>query len=170
MQDRMIVAVEVSGQALNLKISGSISELADFPELNIKDITDFSVDFGDVTYVNSAGVRRWVKWMWAIEKDRPQIKFYIQRCPARIVRQILAISSFVPKKTVVQSFFAPYFCENDSKSFAKLIVVEPWFQKDFDALSKKLNELVKCESCGHLMSFDASVDDYYNLIQIPTDN
>jgi hypothetical protein len=168
MQDRMKVVVEVVGPALNLQMSGSISELAEFPELNFEGISDLSIDFGQVTYINSAGVRRWVKWMWAIEKERAELNFYIHRCSTRIIRQILAVSSFVPKKTVVKSFFAPYFCEKDSETLVKLFVVESWFQNEIQSLSKKLHELVKCPKCGQPMEFDALVEDYFKLIQIPT--
>lgn len=165
MQDRMKIDVQTTGNIINLKFSGSISELANFPDLNLENISQLALDFGEVPYINSAGVRRWVKWMWGIEKENSKLNFSIQRCSSRIVRQILAINNFIPKTTEIKSFLVPYYCENDSENLEKLFQVQASFKDSPEALVEKLNEVVKCPKCGNPMELDALPEDYFTLIQ-----
>ncbi len=165
MQENLKVEVQATGPTLNLKFIGSISETSKFPEMSLEKITEISLDFGDVTYINSAGVRHWIKWMWHFEKEKDGLSFSIRRCSPRIVRQIHAINSFVPKSTSITSFLIPYECDNCSHSFEKLFNVEPSFKTNLATLKAVLNETVLCPKCGSKMELDAIPEDYFVLIQ-----
>ncbi len=165
MQDNMKVEVVTVGPTLNLKFLGSISETSKFPEIKLANINEVSLDFGDVTYINSAGVRHWIKWMWHFEKEKAGLSFSIQRCSPRIVRQIHAINSFVPKTTQIKSFLIPYECEQCSNNIEKLFTVEATFKTKLESLAAVLNETVICPKCGSKMDLDAIPEDYFALIQ-----
>lgn len=165
MNQNMKVEVQTNGATLNIKFIGSISENSKFPEVNLDKISDVSLDFGDVPYINSAGVRHWVKWMWHFEKEKQGVGFSIRRCPSRIVRQIHAIIGFVPKSTSIESFLIPYACDACSANVEKFCNVEPFFKNSLENFTKILNETMICLKCGSKMELDAAPEDYFALIQ-----
>lgn len=162
----MTVEVQNSGSTLNLKIVGSISEISKFPEINLLNISDIALDFGDINYINSAGVRLWIKWMWQFEKENSKMSFSIRRCPSRIARQIRAVSSFVPKTTIIKSFLVPYECDSCSNTLEKLFNIEPGLRTSLQNLTKALNENVICPKCNSKMELDAMPEDFFTLIQV----
>ena len=165
MIENMKVQTLASGQRMELKFSGPISETSIFPEFSLQNISEITLDFGDVTYVNSAGVRVWVKWMWKFEKEKESLKFSIERCSPRIVRQIHAIQNFVPKSTSINSFLIPYDCSSCSHVVEKLFVTETPAQKNLDSLKQMLSASMQCPKCSAQMELDAIPDDYLSLMK-----
>ncbi len=164
----MTVEVQNAGTTVNLKFIGSISETSKFPEIKVENISEISFDFGDVDYINSAGVRVWIKWMWQFEKEKTKLGFTIRRCSSRIARQIRAIDSFVPKTTTIKSFMSPYECPSCSHCLEKLFNVEPDFRLKLESLAAALNDRVLCPKCGAAMELDVAPEDFFSLIKART--
>ena len=67
---------ETAGTVLKVKFSGGINEAIQLATLELKEKTELVLNFNGINYINSAGTRRWMFWMWNIEKELPALKFY----------------------------------------------------------------------------------------------
>lgn len=154
---------EITG-LLKLQISGAITEKSDFPVLDLNKIKELHFDLSDMSYINSAGVRRWILWFWNIEKDQPQIKLFIDKCPHVVAKQIAGVSEFIPASTIILSFFAPYFCDHCSQGFDRLIQNDAKLFTDQKSLEKLLDEEQICSICHKPMELDVSLEQFLKLM------
>ena len=162
-RDSLEIVVSDSGESTKVTFKGAITESAVIHPIKLADKKSLYLDFDGISYINSAGVRRWILWMWNIEKECPILRIIIERCPTIMSKQIVSIMRFVPKLTQVRSFYIPYFCETCQTGSLKLFESKPLLGLD----EVKFNEAISignCKKCSNPLLVDTSVDDLNKLI------
>lgn len=154
---------KMTGESVFIEFKGSITETSVFDDIDFKDKLLIQLNFQDISYINSAGVRRWIFWMWNIEKLFPNIKIIIDRCPIVMWKQIMTISNFVPKITQVKSFYIPYFCESCQSASMRLFETKPLVSEDDRILKQKLSAEL-CTNCNNTMMMDVSLESIERFI------
>lgn len=97
------------GGTLQLKLSGQIDEAADYSAVALVGKSHVDFDFEKVTFINSTGLQRWIKFLQAIDAKTVVV---FSRCSIRVVTQLNMFPGFLAGRSVqIASFFAPYFCE-----------------------------------------------------------
>jgi hypothetical protein len=101
------LSCEVRGNHLTL--AGTIDEQANLPRLldHARD-QRLVLDLGGVTFINSLGIRSWIRMQQAAEAAR--LRLELVRVAEPIVHQ-LNIMPAARGVSIVSSFFAPYICE-----------------------------------------------------------
>ncbi len=143
---RFYMESEASGTVLKVKFNGGITETIHLETLNLKEKTELVLNFNGINYINSAGTRRWMFWMWNIEKELPDLKFSIEKCPTVMLRQIMGVAHFVPKTTQIKSFYAPFYCEACDEDISRLFEVKPLLNLDDQSFSKTISSQ-SCPKC-----------------------
>lgn len=151
---------EINFQDLNhilmMDFKGSFSETAILKNIDLAGKLELHLNFDGITYINSFGVKSWVFWMWEIEKNFPNLKVLIYKCPVVMWRQILTIANFVPKITQIKSLYVPYFCDTCKQNSAHLIDSKPFINLDDKTLNKRLS--TNCLQCQKPLVLDASLE------------
>ena len=141
-------------EGLRLTIKGNIGDTAVFPPTPSSATKRIVVDLGGVKIVNSFGVRLWMRWVWALEKDLPKVKIELENCPPMFVKQMLIVKNFSPQCVSVKSVLIPYYCESCSDTKYELLT-----QTD-PRLSMEQGEAVEaifnstCTKCKSEMEID----------------
>ncbi|MCC6138791.1 MAG: hypothetical protein IT287_09170 [Bdellovibrionaceae bacterium] len=86
--------------------------------------TPIIVDLSGVTYINSVGVRLWIRWLQEVTK---QAQVVLENCPVLFVKNMSSIRGMINKNTKVASFVVPYYDDKYSERKNILFV----FGKDF---------------------------------------
>ena len=145
-----------------VELRGAINETMVFPVIE-NEVREVHVDFSKTTSINSVGVHLWIKWLDSLStKD---LVLILQKCPVFIVKQMNFISSFLNKKTKVQSFYVPYYCEScNIESFYLFQRDDNFFWKN-STVRFKFPDEVKCNKCGELLEEDILEQNYFNFLK-----
>lgn len=87
-----------------VQLSGALDEHAQLPTIPAG--TEIHVDLEKLTYLNSVGVRLWIRWVADVTKNT---KMILIRCPALFVKNFSSIRGMLNRNTLVQSFYVPYY-------------------------------------------------------------
>jgi hypothetical protein len=149
-----------SESTLNLNFSGEISIDSNFPILNLRGVSQLNLDVGGVTYINSAGLRKWLMWSGDVNKNHPNLTFVMFSAPLILLRQISSIENFMPKNSKLASLYVPYFCEACDDNHNRLLEAGKDFRFPTTPLEikNKINESTPCPKCGTKMIFDGNPD------------
>ncbi len=154
MQPRM--SCEVRGNRLT--IAGSIDESA-----NLARLLDHAhdgwllLDLGGVTFINSVGVRQWIRMQQ--EAAARQTRIELVRVAEPIVHQ-LNITPAARGVSLVTSFFAPYLCDNCDTEYQILLDVRTHGTE----LAKKRAPVQKCTHCKRDLEFTNPPDLYFMFL------
>lgn len=113
---KLDVKTQKNGEALNLTMSGTIDEDADFNLFPIAGSKQIDFHLQGVKSINSCGIREWIKWIGTAAGA----KLVWHECPKVIVDQINMVDGFLPAGAKVQSFFVPYY--NDDAGSEKNVL------------------------------------------------
>lgn len=115
------------------------------------------IDFSNVEYVNSCGVRAWINFLRELERNR-QVEFI--NCTPEIVTQMNMIPSFKGRSTIL-SVYGGYTCEVCENK--QLILFEKG--KGLPSGDDEINlNPVKCNKCGEEnMELDELEDEYFSF-------
>ncbi len=97
--------------SLKLEMSGYIDENTTFPDINSSSKETIEIDLAGIKYMNSLGVRGWIKWINGNQKAN----FVFENCTTVVIANCNMLSVFFPKKSKVKSFFVPYYCESSGE-------------------------------------------------------
>mgnify|MGYP000123654064 CR=1 FL=1 len=98
----------------------AIDEDADFKSiLDLKGMDIYEFDFQKIDLINSCGVREWTNFINDLSKDC-KIKYF--NCRQIVIEQINMVHGFIPENATIETFFAPYFCEDHDKEFKILYI------------------------------------------------
>ena len=135
---------------------GEIDENADFAELRRKLSGQVVFHLGEVSRINSAGVREWVNFV----RDLPNvIDLTFSHCSPAIVAHLNMIYNFRGEASI-RSFYAPYVCDACNREDEKLLDVKAQFP---NGSPDELPE-VSCESCREPMEFDDLPERYLSFL------
>ena len=109
---KLSIETQSLGNTILLNLEGYFNELAKLPEINPTSLLRLEINFSKVSYINSAGIGIWVRWIDDIEKRAADgFEILLTECPRAIVSQLANVMGFLSKRAVVGSFFVPYFSE-----------------------------------------------------------
>ena len=139
---------------LIIQMSGVIDE--EFQSLELDDSFEtYIFDFQEVVLINSCGVREWILFIEKITK-----KIIYRNCPQIIIHQINMVKGFLTDNCEIESFYAPYYCEECDLEIEK-------FLKPSDITDQKAPNY-NCDSCSEEeteLEFDAIESQYFNFIK-----
>jgi hypothetical protein len=105
---QMEIRVSRDGGETRAVMVGQLDERARLGEFAEQIDGDLVLDLEKVSFVNSVGVREWIRMMRALA--RREVRLRLRRCSEAIVHQMNMIVE-AKGNAAVESFFAPYVCE-----------------------------------------------------------
>jgi len=146
---------ELLDGTLNVILAGTIDEDADFTPLQGLSQPKIVFDFHGISMLNSCGIREWVSF---INKLPATTRFTYRRCPQIIIEQINMVHGFFREGAVIESFFAPYYCESCSK--------ESKIELKATQVHGQRAPKTSCPHCGaNDMEFDALEEQYFHFLK-----
>ncbi|MBS1119432.1 MAG: hypothetical protein H6Q90_1660 [Deltaproteobacteria bacterium] len=143
-----------------LVLAGAIDETAVLHELTGRALGGRLVlDLAAITFINSLGVRDWIRMQAAAQKGNLAVE--LQRVPEPLVHQLNMIMATRGNATVT-SFFAPYACDACGREESLLI--------DAIANAERLVKLdpppMVCPECGAEMAFNDFPERYFSFLSV----
>ena len=135
-------------------LQGEINEDLLIEELIGHKADVIKINFENVEMINSCGVREWIKFVEAVSNDGAKVEYF--NCPQIVVQQVNMVTGFVPNGGSVETFYAPYFCEECENEETLLL-------KTTDLSGRTAPEM-KCSKCGEESEIDAMEDVYLNFV------
>jgi anti-anti-sigma regulatory factor len=146
--------IKRDGDSTTVEFVGEIDENADFAQLRDQLAGKVVFHLGEVRRINSCGVREWVNFV----RDLPRVESLVfSHCSPAIVTQLNMIYNFRGRARV-QSFFAPYVCENCNNEEEKLLETYKGLRN-----GQRLPEF-SCSRCQHPMEFDDLPERYLSFL------
>jgi hypothetical protein len=139
----------------NFKFEGKIYENSHFPSLGSIQ-SDVVIDLEGCKYINSSGVKEWIKWIRAYEG----LSFKFQNMPATMVLQANTVADFLPKTYLIESFYVPYFCEDDESRVDIKFVYGKEYKKSVD-----VDDLLQLKRNGQQLEMDVSPKVFFKFLQ-----
>jgi anti-anti-sigma regulatory factor len=125
---------------------GQLDERADL-ESFAKQLADAVVlDLERITFINSIGVREWIRMLRALEMRK--VRVVLRRCSEALVLQMNMILE-MQTGTTVESFFAPYLCEDCGHESSRCLDV----REHAAGLRRMQLPPQPCGECGSMMQF-----------------
>ena len=153
MSDKLNIKQTPTDNGIEIKLSGQIDEDSIFTQLLELKSKKLIFDFKEINLINSCGVREWINF---IEKINQEISISYKNCPQIVIEQINMVHGFIRKGTIVESFYAPYYSEDEDKVIKVLLSTH-------DIVQGKA-PLKKSDS-GEELEFDAIEAQYFQYIQ-----
>jgi hypothetical protein len=156
METRGRMTITDQGDALHL--GGAIDEAAALHELPGRARNGALVlDLAAVTFINSLGVRDWIRMQAAAQQGHLNVE--LRRVAEPLVHQLNMIIATRGNATV-SSFFAPYQCDNCGREESLLI--------DAIANADRLTRLepppMACPECKSQMAFNDFPERYFSFL------
>ncbi len=140
---------------LTVSLVGTIDEDADFKPLDGLTQPEVIFDFDKVVMLNSCGIREWINFLGKLPAG---IKVSYRQCPQIIIEQINMVHGFFREGAVIESFYAPYYCEDCDKESKILLKTEQ--------VKNKKAPKAKCPHCGsENVEFDALEAQYFHFLK-----
>ena len=152
MVEKLIINSRITGDEAHIALEGIIDEDANFDKIKSLPLDKFIFDFNNVVLINSCGIRKWIKY---IQDFKDATVVYIN-CPQIIVEQVNMVHGFIRKGSIIESFYAPYFCENCD--IGKKILL-----KNTEVINSK-PPAKPCNNCQRNLEFDAIEKQYFSFL------
>jgi DNA-directed RNA polymerase subunit RPC12/RpoP/anti-anti-sigma regulatory factor len=149
------VTKEQKGNALVVKISGSIEETVNFDTLIGTPPAEMEINCKEIPRINSVGVKGWIKYFQGCQAKGTKLKFV--ECSTAIVEQVNLISNFTCGGQV-DSIYVPFSCTSCKTELLGLFKAD-----DLKKLQMKLPDL-KCTKCGNKAVFDDIPEEYFGFL------
>src|SRR4051794_34376176 len=94
-----------------LKLIGPINETADLEALKTTGKHQLEIDMGQVTSINSIGIRAFRNWTASLQNQGIRFSFV----PRIFVNQLNMIRNLIPAGSKVVSFYVPFFASDESE-------------------------------------------------------
>ncbi len=149
---RLTLNKKLNDGVLHVQLIGNIDEDTDLSEILETKASEIIFDFDQVELINSCGIREWIKFLDNLSAESIQY----ENCPQIIIEQINMVHGFIRLGSKLNSFYAPYYCEDCDKERKTHITSN-------DVKSKKAPKM-NCPDCGSEMEFDALEATYFNFL------
>jgi hypothetical protein len=153
-----IVVSQEDGDWQRLAFAGAINEDAKAALMAHADTAGKKciLDLGDVTLINSCGIRDWSIFLRALKAEREVV---FDRCTDEIVRTMNMVTNFY-YRLPVRSVYRAYGCENCGHEQVEHLKEG----KDFAAGAVPHNAPVKCNSCGQATEAFEPDDEFFQFL------
>jgi len=152
MSDKLNIEVLVEETKGLINFTGQIDEDSDFSSIKALNCSTLTFDFNEITLINSCGVREWINYVESLEHN---IEIIYKRCPQIVIEQINMVHGFIRKGTKVESFYAPYYSE-DNDDVVKILL------NASDIIGGKAP--TKSSESGEELEFDAIEAQYFQFM------
>lgn len=152
MTEKLNISTRISGDEVYITLDGTIDEDANFDKIKSLALKKYIFDFNNVVMINSCGIREWIKYLKEIESAT----IVYQNCPQIIIEQVNMVHGFIRKGVTVESFYAPYFCEQCDTPKKILL-------KDSEIVNSK-PPVKHCNTCKEELEFDAIEKQYFSFL------
>ncbi|HUJ61115.1 MAG TPA: hypothetical protein VLX92_21575 [Kofleriaceae bacterium] len=143
-----------------LALGGAIDEAANLPELVGRARGGRLVlDLGAITFINSLGVRDWIRMQAAAQQQRLAVE--LRRVAEPIVHQLNIIIA-TRGNARVTSFYAPYACDACGREDSLLVDA----LAHHALLSRLQAPAMTCPECGGQMVFNDFPERYFSFLSI----
>jgi len=145
------------------ELAGNIGESSDLFKFNPVGKTELVIDFQNMGYINSVGVKNWIFWMGRMPKG---LKIIYRNCNSAVITQINTVKGFLLEGSVVESFYVPYHC--DACNFEEKILAKAG--QDFVVKTAttpgqvNIPETRPCPKCKAEMEIDTIPAQYFKFI------
>lgn len=141
-----------------LVVSGAIDETANLMDLlgHARD-GQLVLDLAGVTFINSLGVRDWIRMQAAATQHRIQVE--LRRVAEVLVHQLNMIKA-TRGTARITSFFAPYACDRCGRE--ESFVVDAVAHAP--ALARMQAPAMTCPECGEAMAFNDFPERYFSFL------
>lgn len=150
--------LQILPEGNTIKISGTLDEEAQFPQLKLAANPTF-LDLNGVTSVNSVGIRNWLNWITPLSQQGQLIFKNVPHC---VVLQINMIEGFLPKTAQVESFYVPIYSEEKDEEAQILLEIGKDIQKSPTG-AKVLVDVAKIKGGGD-WEFDVVEKTYFKFL------
>lgn len=131
------------------RLHGAITEESRFDDILEQLPESFVLDLGEVTRINSSGVRKWLDFVRALG---PLRSVDLDRCPVAFVSQLNMIAGMAGAARV-RSVFVPLVCPACELTSEDIVAVE--------AASGDLLSARTCTTCGAELELDVEPSQYF---------
>lgn len=143
-----------------LALAGAIDETAALHELPARARGGRLVlDLAAVTFINSLGVRDWIRMQAAAQRAGLDVE--LRRVSEPLVHQLNMIIA-TRGAAQITSFFAPYACDACGREESLLIDAV----RDRDRLSRLDAPPMSCPECGAQMAFNDFPERYFSFLSV----
>ncbi len=149
------VTKESKDNAIVARFSGSIEESVNFDQLVGPVGTELHVSCKEISRINSAGVKAWIKYFQSLQAKGTKLKFF--ECSTAIVEQINLISNFTCGGEV-ESIFVPFSCTSCKSELIALFRCEDLKKRGCTAPE------LKCSKCSGKAVFDDIEEEYFGFL------
>jgi len=139
-----------------IRIQKPVTSLHDLPELQACDILEIS--FEPDVFMNSTGIRDWIKWIHAFAINNSQAQIRLFECPTAVIQIVNMVNDFLPGNSDILSFYVPYYSEDIDETKFILLKKEINYPKD-----KIIFPTVK-DSQGHTMELDVNEKLFFRFL------
>ncbi len=146
-------------EKLLVRLIGPITEVADFGPLQFSRLRPVEIDLGEVTAMNSIGIRDFAAWMASLEN--PVIEF--SHCPKFFIDQVNMIIGLVPVRASFLSFYVPFFSSVTDEEKRVLFVKGMEYKGVGENVTIELPEVR--DSKGNPMELDVVSDRYFEFLK-----
>jgi anti-anti-sigma regulatory factor len=151
--EKLQILTEISGNTVKVTFQGTIDEDADFEKLKSLSLEEYIFDFEKVDLINSCGIREWISFLESLDSS---VKTKYRKCPQIIVEQMNMVKGFIKDGGEIESFYAPYFCEEEDREIKVLLTATQ--------VSGGKAPNVKDEN-GHTLEFDDIEEQYFQFLK-----
>src|SRR5438105_444136 len=120
---------------IHAELEGSIGDTTPIFSFRLEGIKQLTLDMTNVTSINSIGVKHWILWTLRIPKD---CQVSIVNCPYVITSQASIVMGFTTPNMRIESFRAPFLCNNCGNEEIHLTVRGRDYEYPHDGLSEKI--------------------------------
>jgi len=156
--EKPIISRLDKGSEYILRLEGALSEDIDFSETQFPNEGTLIIELDQLIKINSCGIRNWIKWLEIKKPD--QLKLIFRNCPKIFIEQLNVIKGIIPKGSIIESFYVPYYCEKDDSTKKVLYKLN----NDFDKKGIKQLKTILCEFCQKPMELDALEHKYFAFL------
>lgn len=150
----------ITEQGDALALAGSIDETAALHELPGRARNGRLVlDLAAITFINSLGVRDWIRMQASAQKDRIAVE--LRRVAEPLVHQLNMIIA-TRGASAVTSFYAPYACDACGREESLLIDAVA----HADRLAKLDPPPMTCPECQSQMAFNDFPERYFSFLSV----
>ncbi len=155
METKITVDRHEASKEVLILISGILNQDIEIPI--ILDCQKLTVDFLNLTHINSNGISKWCSW---IRLHKGVQAVYLENCPYIFVRSFSMIIGMIGGNTVVKSFFVPYFSSPTGERKNVLFT----FGVHFDSNGLKKMPYI-LDDKGNTMELDVLKDKYFSFLK-----
>jgi hypothetical protein len=160
------IELAIVGMAVQLRFTGFMNEDVNFggivPWINEfgQGRTNLLLDLGNLTQMNSCGVREWLMFLEQIRAAKLTFSFtVISEAFADNANSVIDLLG--PRGTTIGSFHAPYYCGTCQMRTMKVLRTED-LRVDSGAFAPPEEN---CTRCGNKLEFDGIEEEYFFFLQ-----